>query len=87
MELGAVLASTFKVGVDFIDIWRILFVVCDLKDKKQMEVKHNQLVPKKRIYAGRNYNSVKCFCHVFYTTNQIDKHQATERKIEQHKHQ
>lgn len=35
MELGAFLASTFKVGVDFADIWRILFVVCDLKDNKQ----------------------------------------------------
>lgn len=40
MELGAFRASTFEVGVDFVDIWRILFVVCDLKDKK-----HNQLIP------------------------------------------
>lgn len=49
MELGAFLASTFKVGVDFADIWRILFVVCDLKDNKQTEDKHNQLVPKSLI--------------------------------------
>lgn len=45
-ELGAFLASAFKVGVDFADIWRILFVVCDLKDDKQTEVKHNQLAGK-----------------------------------------
>lgn len=40
IELGAFLASAFKVGVDFADVWGILFVVCDLKDKKQAEVNH-----------------------------------------------
>lgn len=47
-ELGAFLASAFKVGVDFADIWRILFVVCDLKDKKQTEVTTRES-PKNRL--------------------------------------
>lgn len=33
IELGAFLTSAFKVGVDFADVGRILFVVCDLKEK------------------------------------------------------
>lgn len=39
IELGAFLASAFKVGVDVGDIWRILVVVCDLKDTQRTEVK------------------------------------------------
>lgn len=42
IELGALLASAFKVGVDFADIWRVLFVVCNLEYKKQTDVMHNQ---------------------------------------------
>lgn len=71
MELGVVLASTFKVGVDFIDIWRILFVVCDLKDKKQMEVKHNQLVPKKVYLCREELQQCEMLlsCVLYYKSN------------------
>ena len=37
--MGAFLSPTFKVGVDFADIWRILFVMCDLRETDRNQAK------------------------------------------------
>lgn len=50
VQLGTFLPSAFKVGVDFADVWRILFVVCDLKETDRCQAQpasrkkpHNRL--------------------------------------------